>query len=63
MKLSNIYRNKQCPHQPRYTCDNIQCTKFISCMMNEIDALHAIGGITEEEADMLDGELVKCVRK
>jgi hypothetical protein len=32
-------------------------------MVKEIDSLYAINGITEEEADGLDGELVKMVRK
>jgi len=32
-------------------------------MVEEIDSLYAINGITEEEADALDGELVECIRK
>ena len=63
MKLEDLYHHKQCPYQPRYICDNIQCAKFISCMVEEIDSLYAINGITEEEADALDGELVECIRK
>jgi hypothetical protein len=31
-------------------------------MMNEIDALYAIGGIADDEAQILDGELIKAVR-
>lgn len=63
MKLSDLYQHKQCPHQARYSCDGSQCAKFISCMVDEIDSLYVISGITHQEADDLDRELIKAVRK
>lgn len=61
MKLIDLYKNKLCPYQPRYTCDGSECAKFISCIMDEIDAIHVIGGINNIEADDLDRELIKMV--
>ncbi len=62
MKLKDLYINKFCPLQPRYKCGGSECAKFISCMVEEIDALYAMDGINEEETDDLDGELIKAVR-
>lgn len=62
MKLADLYINKLCPHQPRYKCNGSECAKFISCMMEEIDALYAMDGISAEEAEGLDREIVKAVR-
>jgi len=63
MKLADLYKNKQCPHQPRYICDGSKCAKFTSCMMDEIDSLHIIGAINNMEADELDRELIKTIKK
>ncbi len=63
MKLTDLYINKLCPYQPRYKCDGSECAKFISCMVEEIDALHVIGGNNNVESDELDKELVKAVIK
>ena len=60
MKLQDLYINKFCPHQPRYKCCGSECAKFISCMMEEIDALYVIGGCENIEA--LDEELAKSIR-
>ena len=63
MKLETIYKTKNCPSRSTaYWCDGKRCAKFVSCIMDEIDALHAIGGITMEEANVLDKELIKTVR-
>lgn len=62
MKLTDLYINKFCPHQPRYKCNGSECAKFLSCMMEEIDAMYAMDGISCVEADDLDRELVKAVR-
>ena len=62
MKLTDLYINKLCPRQPRYKCGGTECAKFISCMVEEIDALYAMDGINEEEADDLDRELIEAVR-
>jgi len=62
MRLSNLYKDKHCPLQPRYTCDS-QCAKFISCMMSEIDSLYAMDGISHSEVDELNRELIKMVRR
>ena len=62
MKLADLYINKFCPHQPRYKCGGSECAKFISCMVEEIDALYAMDGISAEEADDLDKELAKSVQ-
>ena len=59
MKLTDIYKDKNCPSRASaYWCDGPRCAKFTSCMMDEIDALHAIGGINNMEADELDRELI-----
>ena len=63
MKLGDLYLNKHCPHQPRYKCDGSECAKFVSCMVEEIDSLYVIDGITSDEADELDRELIKTTRK
>lgn len=62
MKLTDLYINKFCPHQPRYKCEGSDCAKFISCMVEEIDSLHVIGRNNDEETDALDRELIKAVR-
>jgi len=62
MKLEDLYINKLCPRQPRYKCGGSECAKFISCMVEEIDALYAMDGINAEEADDLDRELIKLAR-
>jgi len=62
MKLKDIYDHTNCPSRPSaYYCDGPRCAKFVSCMMDEIDALHVIGGINNIEADDLDHELIKLV--
>lgn len=62
MKLTDLYLNKLCPHQPRYKCDGTNCAKFLSCMMEEIDTLFVIGGDREkEDAELMDKELMKAV--
>lgn len=65
MKLEQIYKNKLCPSKSGYICDVTHCAKFISCMMDEIDALHTIGGrgTNNVESDELDRELIKLVKK
>lgn len=63
MKLADLYINKFCPRQPRYKCSGSECAKFLSCMMEEIDALHVIGRNNEEETNALDNELIKAVGK
>ena len=62
MKLEDLYKDKSCPHQPRYKCNGSECAKFISCMVEDIDALYAMDGINAEEADDLDRELIKLAR-
>jgi len=62
IKLQDIYKNKFCPNRIGYMCDNVRCAKFISCMVNEIDALHEIGGINTIEIDELDRELISTVQ-
>lgn len=63
MKLTDLYKGKFCPlASSSYRCENIKCAKFISCMVEEIDALYAMDGINEEEADDLDRELIKLAR-
>ena len=60
MKLSDLYKSKNCPSRATaYWCDGKRCVKFTSCMVDEIDALYAAGGITMEEADALDKELAR----
>ena len=59
MNLKSIYTDKLCPQQPRYKCEGSHCAKFVSCMVEEIDSLYIIGGITSDDADNLDKELVK----
>lgn len=62
MILQTLYKEKNCPSRAlAYWCDGPRCAKFASCMMDEIDALHAIGGINNAEADDLDRELIKLV--
>lgn len=63
MKLTDLYLNKLCPRQPRYKCEGSNCAKFISCMIEEIDALHVIGRNNDGETDALDRELIKAVAK
>ncbi len=62
MKLTDLYINKLCPRQPRYKCGGTECAKFISCMVEEIDALYVIGG-NKESVDELDKELIKIAVK
>ena len=62
MKLEDLYKDKSCPHQPRYKCNGSECAKFISCMVEEIDALYVIGG-NRESVDELDKELIKVAVK
>lgn len=63
MKLTDVYTHTNCPSRSSaYYCDGPHCTKFISCMMDEIDALHAIGGINNVEVDDLDRELIQLVK-
>lgn len=62
MKLTDLYEDKLCPRQPRYKCDGPSCAKFLSCMMEEIDALYVIGGDREkEDAELMDKELMRAV--
>ena len=62
MKLITLYKSKNCPSRSTaYWCDGKRCAKFVSCIMDEIDAMRAIGAITMEESDALDKELIKMV--
>jgi hypothetical protein len=61
MKLEQLYKHKLCPSKSGYTCDDIRCAKFISCMMNEIDALYVIGGINNVDTNELNAELLQMV--
>jgi hypothetical protein len=61
IKLKDIYDHKYCPIKPTgYVCEGNKCAKFISCMVDEIDALNVIG-VNSAEINDLDNELYKMV--
>lgn len=62
MRLVDLYLNKLCPRQPRHMCDGSMCAKFVSCMVEEIDALYVISG-NKEAVEEFDKELIKAVAK